>query len=88
MTFDLAFLLTRRARYRRVFGTEDGKKVLDDIFESCGLHRQVAVPGDPHATYFNDGMRRVALRLSSILRMTDEEMRRLSVQGETHHDDD
>lgn len=77
----ISFLFERRRLYRTVFQTEEGKRVLADIFDACGVGRQIAVPGDPHGTYFNDGMRRVGLRIASILDMTDEEIIRLAGQG-------
>lgn len=76
----------RRSAYRTVFNSPEGRRVLSDLAAFCGAGRPVAVPGDATQTYYNDGMRRVYLRIKAILDMTDEEMIALSGQSkETPH---
>ncbi len=75
-------LFGRRSRFRAVFGTPEGQRVLRDIFALCSVGRQVAVPQDPHATYFNDGRRTVALSIAGILGMSDSDILRLAGQQE------
>lgn len=48
--------------YRSAFlGSEEGKKVLLDILQSCGVVRPVWVKSDPEQSAYNEGMRTVAL---------------------------
>ena len=56
-----------QSRYRAVFEGDAGEDVLRDLYEFCGLYRQAHVAGDPFETAFNDGRRRVALRLHAML---------------------
>lgn len=86
MRSDLAFLFERRNRYRAVFDTPDGRKVLADLMTFCHVDRPVTVPGDAQMSAYNDGMRRVALRIASILRMKDEEIFALANQGREQND--
>lgn len=57
----------KQATYRRTFATEDGKDVLKDLLSFCKFTESCYVPGDPTGTAYNEGMRRVALRLMSFL---------------------
>jgi hypothetical protein len=75
-------LFTRRNLYRECFATEAGKYVLRDLFHFCNVSRPVLVPGDPGMTGFNDGLRRVALRIAKQLNMSDDEILRLANQAE------
>lgn len=56
-----------RSQYRTVFEGDAGEAVLRDLYEFCGLFMQAHVPGDPFHTAFNDGKRRVALRINAML---------------------
>lgn len=58
----------RQARYRAVFGSEDGQWVLRDISRRGYIGREVYA-GDPLDTARNAGMRRLALM---ILKAIDE----------------
>ena len=85
--------LFRKNDYRMVFqGSDAGKRVLADIYRFAGLDRQMHVPGDPFGTTFNDGMRRVALRIAKLLNEDDNKViQRLEgedsygVQAEDHN---
>lgn len=60
---------TRMDRYRdfrRVFGTEDGKRVLWQIFEWTHMFRPIAVK-DPHDTYRRDGERNIGLKILAMM---------------------
>jgi len=75
-------LFRRRHLYRQVFGTPEGKVVLADLLKFCNVRNAVVVPGDPIMTGFNDGVRRVGLRIASICGMSDDELIRLSNEPE------
>lgn len=75
-------LLRRRHLYRATFGTPEGRAVLADILRFCGVSQPAVVPGDPIMTGFNDGMRRVGLRVAKLAHMTEEEILRLADQPE------
>jgi hypothetical protein len=61
--------------YRRLFGTEDGKLVLDHIRETFGLHMPAFIPQergrhceyDPIHAAIRDGQRQVWLHIKAIL---------------------
>ena len=47
--------------YTRALGSEDGKKVKEDLF--FYIHRMSHTPGDTYATAFKEGERSLALRI-------------------------
>jgi hypothetical protein len=51
--------------YRRVFNTEDGKKVLESLGKFCNNDNTSVCEQNPNAlqTFFNEGKRRVFLRI-------------------------
>lgn len=53
-------------KYKTVFGGQDGEDVLLDILKFCKVNQPTYIPGDPHTSAFNEGMRRVGLRLLSL----------------------
>jgi hypothetical protein len=56
--------------YQRLFRTEDGKKVLDDLMKFCNFENTSVCESDPNAyqTFFAEGKRRVILRINSFLK--------------------
>lgn len=77
-----AMLVRRRALYRATFGTPEGRMVLADLYAFCRVGDPVIVPGDPMLTGFNDGARRVGLRIAKMLDMSDEEILRMANRPE------
>lgn len=75
-------LFRRRHLYRQVFGTPEGKVVLADLLRFCRISATVVVPGDSIMTGYHDGLRRVGLRIASLVQMTDEEILRVASQAE------
>ena len=71
MLYKLQSLLNRRNNYKYCFETEAGKEVLKDLANFCKYNEPTFVAGDPYATAFNEGMRRVFLRMKSLSNMTD-----------------
>jgi len=59
-----------KAKFRIVFGTPEGREVLDEICRSCQLHKSTFVVGRPDLTAYRNGQRDVAL---SLLRMIGED---------------
>lgn len=53
--------------YGATFGTEQGQRVLDDLYKACHMNETIAVRGDSHDTYFRDGARSVFLRITKIM---------------------
>lgn len=77
----LTRLSWRRAEYRAVFeGTDHGRRVLADLYRFCGMTGPTHVPGDPVETAYNEGKRRVGLRIASILAHDPARMEQLKEQ--------
>ena len=55
------------ALYNRVFGTDEGKTVLNNIMEICGIDRISADLSNPNITYYNEGARALGLKIKTIL---------------------
>lgn len=70
-------LLRRRAAYREVFTGEHGDVVFADLFDFCGARKPSFVPGSADETAFNEGKRRVMLRILGILEMDEETISRV-----------
>lgn len=62
---NLLKLIDIHAAYRIVFGTPEGKQVLEHICSVGFISKPTRVKGDPEQSLENEGMRRLAL---SILR--------------------
>lgn len=70
-------MFKRNSQYRETFSTPQGKAVLKDLLKFCHMYAPTHCVGDPYQTAYNEGMRRVALRITSILKMDDSAMREL-----------
>ena len=70
------YLQRRRQDYKEVFGSPQGERVLKDLHTFCGADKQ-SHSSDSHQTAFNEGLRRVWLRINGYLSMTDEQITRL-----------
>jgi hypothetical protein len=53
--------------YKQVFGSPEGQKVLKDLMDFGGFMRPSYDPTNPHNTAFNEGSRRVLLRILSFM---------------------
>ena len=63
--------------YRKVFSTEEGKRVLADL-ERIGFFNTITfVPNDPYAMAFNEGNRAFLLHIKTILDMDLETLQRI-----------
>ena len=52
--------------YQRVFKSEDGKTVLEDLEKRCNVHH-TSFSTDPHETSYREGQRQVVLFIKSII---------------------
>lgn len=71
----------RRADYTEAFGSDAGRRVLKDLYRFCRMD-QPTFAQDPCLTAFNEGCRRVFLRILGIMRLTDDDIIRLSEELE------
>lgn len=53
--------------YKKVFGSADGQTVLRDLMKFGHISEMTYVPSDPTHTAFNEGKRRVVLRVMSFV---------------------
>lgn len=65
-----------REDYKKVFETEEGKRVLKDLEKVC-LYNATAFDKDPYVTAFQEGLRGVFLHIKTITEMDIEELERL-----------
>ncbi len=68
----------RRADYRRCFATPEGRRVLADLYRFCGMATPSFVAGRADETAFNEGKRRVFLRVAGFLELDGERVRRMA----------
>ena len=56
--------------YKRLFKTDDGKTILEDLEKFCGFNNTSVSEQDPNCyqTFFNEGKRRVFLRINGYIR--------------------
>jgi hypothetical protein len=66
-------------KYRMVFGSPEGRVVLSDILERCGMMAS-SFRRDDKETFFNEGMRNVALMILNFIN-TDPEVVRTEGQS-------
>ena len=75
--------------YKRVFDSEDGKLILNDLMKSCHF-MQSTYDKDPYETHFNEGARSVIVRIlktqNTSMDKVNELIRRLETEGEQYED--
>lgn len=67
----------RRADYRATFAGPAGRRTLADLYRFCGMGSPSFVPGRPDETAFNEGRRRVFLRIAGFLELDEDRIRKL-----------
>lgn len=67
----------RRIDYLAAFRSEHGRRVLSDLYGFCHMD-QPSFAVDPHLTAFNEGKRRVFLRILGIMGMSEGDVERLA----------
>jgi hypothetical protein len=68
--------------YRHAFGSEAGKRVLDDLMTRTGVARSTIVRGDPHASAFNEGRRSIGLEIVRAINTHPDAAKRLLASGD------
>ena len=80
MTIDL-FKRNERAEriraYKRVFDSEDGKKVLQDLMKSCHVFTST-MDANPNETAYKEGERSVVLRIMRTLKIDPSEIEKFT----------
>ena len=71
--------------YQRLFDSEDGKTVLQDLCKSCHVFNST-FDKDPYETHFNEGARSVVLRIMKTVGMTETELENLMKESEEHYE--
>lgn len=54
-------------KYKQVFNSPEGKMVLDDLLNFTRVNTPSFVPQQPDLTAYNEGMRRVGIRILSMV---------------------
>lgn len=67
--------------YKAVFGTPQGKRVLQDLMAKGGLLQSNYVPGDSHGTAYNEGARSLVLHIFEILRIDLKQLQSTLSEG-------
>lgn len=66
-----------RLDYRRTFGGEYGKRVLEDMMRRHFVFACTMVPGDAHETAFNEGRRCVVLDIMRQMAVSEADLLKL-----------
>ena len=61
-----------KSDYEIVFSTSEGKRVLEDIANSGHIYKSHFTPSDPYTTARNEGMRTLALHITSMSKKDKE----------------
>lgn len=72
----------RRIDYGLTFTSEHGSRVLKDLYRFCGMAQPSFVPGAPDETAFNEGKRRVFLRIAALLELNENQVRQMIADHE------
>lgn len=71
---DKDLLLARKGDYEKVFSSDEGKRVLADLYEFTMVHKPRYNPGNAGEHLYYEGMARVGFRLKAILKQSPEEI--------------
>jgi hypothetical protein len=70
-------LKERREDYRKVFDTEEGKRVLKDLEKVC-MYRSTTFDKESLTMAFQEGLRAVYLHITTVMTMDIEELERIA----------
>ncbi len=73
-------------QYKKVFETKDGQAVLGHICKTGFVLDSTYVPGDPHGSSHNEGMRRLALSILKFLKKKPEDFSQMLEQMEASNE--
>lgn len=54
--------------YKIVFGSEEGKRVLDDLKKRCHFYSTTHVQGDSHESAFYEGQRSIVVFMENLIK--------------------
>lgn len=77
----------RLQAYRRLFSTDDGKLVLEDLMKSCYVKGSV-VGKDPYETYYNEGARSVVLRIMQTVGITEAQIKQIAEEMDRREEEE
>lgn len=77
----IKFLWNRSNDYKQTFGTEYGKKVLQDLMGICNYNSSTFVKNDPQESAYLEGHRRVLLHILAQIKMDQEGLNKMSEQA-------
>lgn len=73
MKFDA--IKNKSKSYKKLFkDNKEGEEVLADLLNFCGQYKSSHSPNDPYASAFNEGKRRVILRILNFIKMEEKEI--------------
>lgn len=58
--------------YKKVFGNDDGQKVLEDLSRRCHFKTTTNVKGDSHESAFYEGQRAAVLWIDNVLKQKEK----------------
>lgn len=80
-------ILTRNGKYRRVFGTDDGQWVLNDLMKLAGIGRP-DITMDAGEALARENRKFIPLHIATVLNLSDTEIVRRAQQSNVSGDDD
>lgn len=69
--------------YKATFGTEQGKRVLDDLMGFCHMLHTSYIPERPIETAYREGERNVLLRILSMMETDMERLKQMIKERES-----
>lgn len=69
-------LKEKQNRYKRVFGSEDGKQVMEDLKAYCFV-RNTTYNDHPHRMALNEGLRMAFLHIDNFINLDLEQIQKL-----------
>jgi len=73
---EMRLLREKQNRYKRVFESEDGKKVLEDLRAYCFV-RNTTYSDHPHRMALNEGLRMAFLHIDNFINLDLERIQKL-----------
>lgn len=71
-------LTSKTKSYKKLFlENKAGEEVLADLLSFCGQYKCSYTAGDPYTSAFNEGKRRVALRILKLINMKEAEAQKI-----------
>ena len=58
--------------YKITFGSDEGKRVLDDLKKRCHFHNTTHVKGDSHERAFYEGQRSIVVFMENLINQKEK----------------